>query len=115
MNPQMDLLADPLPTCPMQTDSGISIEPYPDWRFGFIDNAEHQFGKKSVLTRTRTGSDSLERLFTLAEVCQVATFANLWAGVTLETLTNRDEKQADTITKKEAMKRQESFPPNEHD
>ena len=61
----MDLLGDPLTTHPIQMGWEISIEPYPNWRFGWIDNADCQFVNYSVLTWTGTRSDCLEQLLTL--------------------------------------------------
>jgi hypothetical protein len=42
-------------------------------------------------------------------------FANPEAGMTMETLTDRDGKQANTIAQKEEVLRQELFPPNKYD
>jgi hypothetical protein len=50
-----------------------------------------------------------------AEVWRAAMFANPGAGASLEALTDRDGKQAHTITEIEETLRQESFPQNEHD
>jgi hypothetical protein len=50
----MDLQGDPLTTSPIQTGWEICNEPQPNWRFGYIDDPDHQFGHGSVLTRTRT-------------------------------------------------------------
>jgi hypothetical protein len=62
---QMDPLEDPLRTCPIQTSREMSIEPYLNRQFGFIEDSERQLGDSSVPTRTRTRSDGLERLLTL--------------------------------------------------
>jgi len=43
----------------------ICIEPDLNWRFGCIDNPDHQFGNCSVLSQTRTWSDGPELLLTL--------------------------------------------------
>jgi len=59
-------------------------------------------------------NDPLENLRG-AEVWRAAKFANPLAGMTLEALTVRDGKQANTITEKEEMLRRKSFPPNEYD
>jgi len=40
-----------------------------------------------------------------AEVWRPAKFANPWAGLTVETLTDRDGKQTNTITDKEEILR----------
>jgi len=71
---QMDPLDNPLSTRPIQTGREYSIEPYPNARFGFIDNPDRQFGAGSVLTRTRTRSDGPEPLLTLG-------FRLVYAGV----------------------------------
>jgi len=52
-------------THPIQTGREMSIEPYPNRQFGFIDNPDRQFGNGSVPTRTRTRSDGPEPLLTL--------------------------------------------------
>jgi len=65
INLQMDPLCDPLTTGPIQTGWEICIEPYPNQRFGCVDNPDRQFGNVSVLTRTRTRSDGPELLLTL--------------------------------------------------
>jgi len=47
-----------------------------------------------------------------AEVWRVARYPNPRAGTTVEALTDRDGKQANTSLEKEEMLRHESFPPN---
>jgi hypothetical protein len=49
------------------------------------------------------------------EVCRAAKSANPRAGMTMEALTDRDGKQANTIAQKQEILRRESFPPNEYD
>jgi len=61
----MDPLGDPLITRPIRTGWEFAIEPYPNWRFGFIDNPDRQFGNGSGWTRTRTRTDGPEPLLTL--------------------------------------------------
>jgi len=61
----MDPLGDPLITRPIQTGLEFTIELYPSWLFGFIDNPDRQFGNCLVLTWTRTQSDGPEPLLTL--------------------------------------------------
>jgi hypothetical protein len=61
----MDPLGGLLTTRPIQTGWEISIEPYPNWQFGCVDNPDNQFGNSSVLARTRTRSDGPEPLLTL--------------------------------------------------
>ena len=68
INLQMDPLCDPLTTRPIQTGWEICIEPYPNRRFGCVDNPDRQFGNGSVLTRTRTRSDGPEPLLTLVQI-----------------------------------------------
>src|SRR5882757_9556180 len=62
----MDPLCDPLTTRPIQTGWEFAMEPYRSGQFGFIDDPDRQFGNGSVWTRTRTRSDVLEPLLTLA-------------------------------------------------
>jgi len=50
----MDLPGDQLTTRPIQMGWEFTINPYPSWRFGYIDNPDRQFGKGSVWTRTQT-------------------------------------------------------------
>jgi len=65
MNLQMDPLDNPLTTGPIQTGCEMSIEPYPNRRFGCIDDPDRQFGNGSVPTGTRTRSASPGPLLTL--------------------------------------------------
>jgi len=58
----MDLLDNPLMTGQIQTGRGISIESYPNWQYGSIDNPDRQFGGSSVLTQTWTRGDGPEPL-----------------------------------------------------
>jgi hypothetical protein len=46
------------------------------------------------------------------EVCRAAGYANHRAGMTVETLMDREGKQVNTATEKEEMLSCESFPPN---
>jgi len=50
-----------------------------------------------------------------AEVWSAARYANPRAGMTMEALTDREGKQANTSVEKEEMLRRESFPPNDDD
>jgi hypothetical protein len=61
MNPLYNLLK----TRPIQTGREMSMEPYPNGQFGFIDDPDRQSGSGSVLTRTRTRSDGPDPLLTL--------------------------------------------------
>ena len=47
-----------------------------------------------------------------AEVCRVARYANPQAVVTVKVITEKEDKQANSILEKELMLRCESFPPN---
>jgi len=73
----MDPLGDPLTTRPIQTGWEFTMEQYPSGQFGFIDDADLQFGNGSVWTRTRTRSDGPEPLLTL----QVASSYGLLCSV----------------------------------
>jgi len=59
-------------------------------------------------------SDYLKNL-RRAEVRRAAQCANPRAGMTVESLTDREGKQANTLLEKEEMLRHESFPPNDGD
>jgi len=61
---QMNLLDNPLSTRPIQTDRVFSVEPYPNGRFGCIDNPVRQFGAGSVPSQTWTRNDGPELLLT---------------------------------------------------
>ena len=67
----MDPLYNPLRTRPIQMGREMSIEPYPNRQFGFIDNPDRQSGTSSVWTwirtwtRTQTRSDGPEPLLIL--------------------------------------------------
>jgi len=50
-----------------------------------------------------------------AEVWRAARYANPRAGMTVESLTDREGKQVNTSQEKEEMLRRESFPPNDDD
>jgi len=65
MNLQMDPLDNPRTTRPIKMGCEMSIEPYPNWRLGWIDDTDRQFGNRSVRTRTRTRSAGPEPLPTL--------------------------------------------------
>jgi len=62
----MDPLYNPLGTRPIQTGREMSMEAYPNRRFGFIDDPDRQSGAGSVPTRTRTRSDGPDPLLALA-------------------------------------------------
>jgi len=59
-------------------------------------------------------SESLQKLRG-AEVCGAVRYANPRAGMTVEALTDREGKEANTSQEKEGMLRRESFPPNDDD
>jgi len=63
----MHPLGDPLTTHPINMGWEFTIEWYPGWRFGFIDNPDRPFGSGPVWTRTRTRSDGPEPLLTLSQ------------------------------------------------
>ena len=48
-------------------------------------------------------------------MCRAAQYANPRVGVTVETLTDREGKQANTALEKEDMLRHDSFPLNDDD
>ena len=50
-----------------------------------------------------------------AEVWRAAPYAIRRAGTTVEALTDREGKQANTSLEKEEMLRRSSYPPNDHD
>jgi len=80
----MDPLGDPLTTRQIQMGWGFTIEPYPGWRFGCIDNPDLEFVNGSVPTRTRSCSDGLEPLLTLGipdiQILGATAFDNLLAS-----------------------------------
>jgi len=63
---QIDPLENSLRTHPIQMGREITIEPYPNQQFGFINDPDCQFGTSSVPTGTRTQSDCPEPLLTPA-------------------------------------------------
>jgi len=65
----MDPLGDLLMTRPIQTGWELSIEPCLSWRFGCIDDPDHQVHNSSVWTQTRTQSDCQEPLPTICGKC----------------------------------------------
>jgi len=76
--------------------------------------AKPELHKSIRRAKDRMWNDYLKNLRG-AEVRRAATFANPWAGAIVEALTDRDGKQANTITEKEDMLRRESIPPNEQE
>jgi len=66
------------------------------------------------LSKSQIWSDYLQNLRG-AEVWRAARYANLWVGMTVEALTDKEGKQANTATDKEEMLRRESFPQNDDD
>jgi hypothetical protein len=50
-----------------------------------------------------------------AQVWRAARYGNLRGGMTIEALTDRQGKQANTAMEKEEMLRSKSFPPNDND
>jgi len=64
----MNVLYNPLKTRPIQTGREMSMEPYPNRQFGFIDDPDRQSGSGQVPTRTRTRSDGPDPLLTLLKL-----------------------------------------------
>jgi hypothetical protein len=64
-------------------------------------------------SKGKTWRDFLQNLRG-AEVWRAAQYANPRASMTVEAVTNREGKQANTATEKEDMLRRESFPPNDN-
>jgi len=89
INLQMDPLCDPLTTRPIQTGREICIEPYPNRRFGCVDNLNRQFGNGSVLTPTQTRSDGPEPLLTLTALHEAQ-----WRG--MKSWLEEQEKKRDS-------------------
>jgi len=65
MNLWMDPLGDPLTTRPIQMSWEFTIEPYPSWQCGFIDNPDRQSANGVCWTRTRTQIHRPEPFLTL--------------------------------------------------
>jgi hypothetical protein len=61
----MNPLYNPLRTRPILMGREMSMEPYPDLQFGFIDNPDRQSGCGSVRNCPRTRSDGPDPLLTL--------------------------------------------------
>jgi len=61
----MNLLDNPQTTCPIMIGWEISVEPYPNWQFGWFDNAQYIFGDSSIPTCTQTSRCGPEQLHTL--------------------------------------------------
>ena len=64
----MNPLYNPLKTSPIQTGREMSMEPYLNRQFGFIDDPDRQSVSGSVPTRTQSRSDGPELLLTLRRV-----------------------------------------------
>jgi len=78
MNLQTDPLDNLLRTHPIQMGWEISIEVYLNWQFRGIDDPGCQFGDGSVPTETRTRSDDLEPLLTLALTNNSSSYSIHW-------------------------------------
>lgn len=76
MNLQVDLLDNPLTTCPGQTGCQKPIEMYLNRHFGCIDDKDRQFRKGLVPTQIRTRSAGPELLPTL--ITAYAYLESLW-------------------------------------
>jgi hypothetical protein len=80
----MDPLYNPLGTHPIQTGREMSMKPYPNRLFGFIDDPDRQSGSGSGSTGTRTRSDGPDPLLTqdivfLSETDRSTITVNLYA------------------------------------
>jgi len=78
MNLQTDPLDNLLRTHPIQMGWEISSEVYLNWQFRGIDDPGCQFGDGSVPTETRTRSDGLEPLLTLASTNNSSSYSIHW-------------------------------------
>jgi len=81
----MDPLYNPLGTRPIQMGREMSMEPYPNRQFGFIDDPGRQSGFGSVPTCTRTRSDGPDPLLTLSLaarserfICHFGQYGSTW-------------------------------------
>ena len=76
--------------------------------------AKTELQKSIRQSKSRMWNDYLQNL-TGGEVWRAANFTNPRVGATVEALSNRERKQANTIAEKEEMLRGESFPLNDGD
>jgi hypothetical protein len=65
MNIKMDELGDPLTRRRIETGWEVTMQVSLCQQFGFIDDPDHQFGNRTVWTRTPTQNDCLEPLLPL--------------------------------------------------
>jgi len=75
----MGLVGDPQRTRPIQMGWEVTIKLYLNWRFGFIDNPDRQFGNGLVCTRIRTWCDGPVLLLTLFTVEREQSWFWAWA------------------------------------
>jgi len=66
----MDALGDLLTGNPIQMGWVSTVEQYPSWQFGYIDNPDRHLANSSVWTQTRTRSDGPEPFLTLSILSQ---------------------------------------------
>jgi len=76
--------------------------------------AKAEFKKSIRQSKRRMWDDYLHNLRG-AEVRRAARYANPRAGMTVEAVTDKEGKQANTLLEKEQMLRHESFPPDDGD
>jgi hypothetical protein len=81
---------------------------------GEAARAKAKLQKSIRQSKSKMWSEYLQNLRG-AEVWRAARYVNPRAGMTVEALTDREGKQANTATEKEEMLRRESFPPNDND
>jgi len=94
----MDPLGDPLTTLSIQMGWEFTIDPYQSWRFGFIDNHDHQFGNGSVWTRTRTQSEGPEPLLPLLDIVLVA-FQEISCRIPSMTFNSHEPNSVELLSK----------------
>jgi len=68
-------LVNLLTTCQVQMGWETALEPYPNCRFRYFEDLDHQFHNRSVPTQTQAGSDSPELLLL---VCNGTSSSTRW-------------------------------------
>jgi hypothetical protein len=84
------------------------------WNSGEAARAKAKLQKSIRQSKRKMWSEYLQTLRG-AEFWRAAPYANPRADMTVEALTDREGKKANTSTEKEEMLRRESFPPNDND
>jgi len=84
------------------------------WNSEEATRAKAELQKSIQRSKSQTCSDYLQNL-SGAEVWRAAQYANPRASMTVEALTDREGKQANTATEEEEMLRRQSFPQNDDD